>query len=239
MQKERLDPPRQIRYDRGMKQDTTVAYRLGAAEPVCWINDRRRPVTEAVKTLPLTAADVADASERLALFAPVLMHLFPELISAGGQIESPLTPIPAMQRALGAKTAVPGRLLLKRDSDLPVSGSVKARGGIYEVLKHAETLALSAGILNSPRADHTVLLSPDARALFGRHTIQVGSTGNLGLSIGLMGAALGFRVAVHMSADARAWKKELLRSRGVTVIEYAAVIRARCARGARGRTRTR
>ena len=88
------------------------------------------------------------------------------------------------------------------------------------MLKHAEDLALGAKLM-SLDDDYAVLHSDQARAFFGQYKIAVGSTGNLGMSIGIMGAALGFEVTVHMSADARQWKKDTLRAHGVSVIEYA------------------
>lgn len=191
------------------------------AEPALWLNPHYETAS-GVDAENLGIAEIDDAERRLRRFAPLIVKCFPETAASKGIIESELTPVPKMQRALGEKKGrIPGRLLVKLDSHLPIAGSVKARGGIYEVLKHTEELALEHGLLASEQEDYSVLASLEARAFFSRYSVQVGSTGNLGMSIGIMSAALGYHAVVHMSADARQWKKDLLRSRGVEVVEYA------------------
>ena len=196
--------------------------KLTAGEETLWINGKKPPAQEALSRLPLGEADIPDAEARLQRFRPLISRLFPETRPAGGVIESPLTPVPEMQRRLSSQIGrpVPGRLLLKQDNALAVAGSVKARGGIYEVLKYAETLALQNGLLGSVADDYAALAGERAKAFFGQYKVQVGSTGNLGLSIGTVSAALGFQTVVHMSSDAKQWKKDLLRSRGAQVAEY-------------------
>jgi D-serine dehydratase len=178
-------------------------------------------MVDAVCQLVVSDEDIADAERRLHKFAPYIKKCFPETAEDGGLIESPLREISAMKKALEETydAEIPGRLLLKMDSHLPIAGSVKARGGIYEVLKHAEDLALEHGMITEDD-NYERFADDDMKEFFHQFTVQVGSTGNLGLSIGIMSAFLGFKVKVHMSADARQWKKDMLRSKGVDVIEY-------------------
>lgn len=195
--------------------------RLIDLEEVVWFNPNITTLKEGLPYVGLDAANIKDASERLKRFAPYLMKAFPETAASNGIIESSVVGIDKMKSCLEAQydTQILGRLMLKKDSHLPISGSIKARGGIYEVLTHAEKLAIEAGLL-SESDDYSKLASEELRQFFQQYSIAVGSTGNLGMSIGIMSAKLGFSVSVHMSADAREWKKNKLRSHGVNVVEY-------------------
>ena len=199
--------------------EDSLVRKIAAGEEIGWVNPELKPFGSV--GLPVTLEEMKDAERRLERFAPFIKKCFPETEVQNGLIESELTPIPEMQHYLEHeyRQKIGGKLLLKKDSHLAVAGSVKARGGIYEVLKHTEKLAIKAGILK-PEDNYEKLASEECRKFFGQYTIQVGSTGNLGLSIGIASAAVGYRVIVHMSADAKQWKKDMLRSHGVKVVEY-------------------
>lgn len=188
-----------------------------------WANPLKMNSDDAVLRSPLTLSNIDSAYARMRRFAPLIKKLFPETEDRNGIIDSDLVEVSKLKDALNSSRVgadITGRLMMKLDSHLTVSGSIKARGGFYEVMKHAEDLAVEHGILESFEDDYCKLADAEAREFFATQKIQVGSTGNLGMAIGIMGSALGFNTIVHMSADAKEWKKELLRSRGVTVKEY-------------------
>ena len=200
-------------------EDARVAFdRVVAGQPVVWLPGAtagdRRPSTH------LTPALVDAAEDRFRWFAPLFEELFPETRPQGGVIESPLEKTSALAAALADEFGEehPANLWVKRDDALAVSGSVKSRGGIHEVLEVALGAARDLGV-DLDRGP-SVFLDDGTRERMSRMRIVVGSTGNLGMSIGLMGAILGFSVTVHMSLDAKAWKKETLRSSGVEVVEH-------------------
>lgn len=210
----------------------TVMDSLKNREETVWLNPdlgsfpEVRPTVNGYNFIYMKAAQ-----SRLMRYLPYIASVFPETAAKKGVIESQLLFIPEMAEWLNDQGAdIEGRVYLKDDAHLPIAGSVKARGGIHEVLKIAEQLAMKAGML-APTDNYGKMDSDEFREFFSQYTIQVGSTGNLGISIGRMSARMGFKAIVHMSSDAKQWKKDLLRSEGVIVKEYDADYSAAVAQG--------
>ena len=183
-----------------------IVARLRDRLPAVWLRSRASRIDQT----PIKAEEIRDAELRLDRFRPVLAALFPAA-NWDGRIRSALLDYPR-QPDLPA-------LLVKADHDLPMTGSVKARGGVYELLCRIEAVALMEGLVKRGEP-LTPLLTPAALALFSKHRIVVASTGNLGFSIGLVARAFGLEAEVHMSHDAKTWKKERLRRTGANVIEH-------------------
>lgn len=201
--------------------DKLLTTRLRNARPALWINPARQaqpPAALRALGHGISLDDTKTAASRLARFSGLLAQVFPELADTAGVVESPLLPAAALQPALGLAEGQ-GRLFIKADHSLPVAGSIKARGGMHEVLELAERLALEHGLVQ-PGDDYRALATPAAREVLSRYQVAVGSTGNLGMSIGVVASALGFQATVHMSADAKEWKKDRLRQCGVQVVEH-------------------
>ncbi|MBM7562044.1 D-serine ammonia-lyase [Fusibacter tunisiensis] len=201
-----------------MISNEQLIHQLKSYEETLWINLNKNVHKTSEIKVP-TLQDIQNADNLLRKFSSFFESAFPETQPIKGLIESPLMHIPAFQNGviplLGGR--VVGNWYLKADHLLPISGSIKARGGVYEILKYAERLALEAGLITL--SDDYFAFHTDAfKNFFSKHTLVVGSTGNLGLSIGTIGRALGFNVSVHMSKDAKTWKIEKLKSMGVQVI---------------------
>ncbi len=172
-----------------------------------------------LKKLNITKQDIINANLRLDRFRPYLKKRFQD--TKDGLIESQIKEVPGFKTELEDRYGIEikGRVFVKMDNTLPIAGSIKARGGIYEVLKLAETILIEQGYL-SYQDDYSKLLHKKCKDILSKYTVVVGSTGNLGLSVGIMSAALGFNAEVHMSCDAKEWKKELLKKWGAKVIEH-------------------
>lgn len=198
----------------------TVIDALKNKEEVLWLNPDRENVEIHQPVGGYNYVYLKAAQKRFMRFLPFIAEAFPETAPKKGVIESNLVPAPNMKAWMNERGAgIQGSVFVKDDAHLPIAGSVKARGGIHEVLKLAEDIAHQEEMLQ-PGEKYIVFNTPAFKEMFSKYTVQVGSTGNLGLSIGRTAAKLGFKVIVHMSSDAKEWKKNLLRSEGVTVKEY-------------------
>ena len=153
-------------------------------KPTVWINPQKDRASRAWSELELTKEDIYDADRRLRRFAPLLVKYFEDTRPLNGLIESPLKPIKNMEEVLKSEYGFKGNLYLKMDSHLAIAGSVKARGGIYEILYLAEKIALEKGLIK-PEDDYSVLAEEECRKVFAQQTIQVGSTGIWGFPLAL------------------------------------------------------
>lgn len=151
-----------------------------------------------------TLYDAFLAKKRFEHFAPLFMEAFEEIDG------------PSYYKSDLHKSKLGSALYLKLDSELKVAHSVKARGGFNEVMVKVEDVLKENNMLD--KFDELSL--DDIRKIMAAYTIEVSSTGNLGLSIGLCAKAFGFKAKVHMSRDAKEWKKKLLREAGAEVLEY-------------------
>ncbi|WP_217482618.1 D-serine ammonia-lyase [Sphingomonas sp. CL5.1] len=173
-----------------------------------WINPFRSNRVGRLDLLP----QIDRAIDRFLRFAPVLAALFPDMPRTG-EIMSSLLPWPGSIRGVD-------RLFVKADHDLPLAGSVKARGGVHELLVYLEDIAAAEGLVEVG-GDMTPLIEARAHERLARYSVIVASTGNLGLAIGIVARAFGIATEVHVSADAKHWKRDRLRAIGATVVEHA------------------
>lgn len=202
--------------------ETERLNRIKNEEEIVWINPQLEKVEKANQKSTYSLEDVQDVEDRFHRFAAYFEVAFPETKQYKGLLESEITKLNNMHDWLEDQydMKLPGDFYIKRDDLLPISGTIKSRGAIYEVLKYAETLALEHGMLKNIHESYEIFASEEFRIFFSEFNLMVGTTGNLGISVGAMGRALGFQVTVHVSVDAKQWKKEYLRSRGVEVVEH-------------------
>jgi D-serine dehydratase len=180
---------------------------LRAGKPAVWMRESLAGADALSGAVGLD--EVEGAAARLARFAPTLARLFADS-GWDGLIRSELLDYPNAEDM--------PLCLVKADHDLPMTGSIKARGGVHELLCFIERIALDCGLVR-PDENYALLAGPDARRIFADYRVIVASTGNLGYSIGLVARAFGMAADVHMSHEAKLWKKERLRQLGATVFE--------------------
>lgn len=186
--------------------------KLRSKTELLWINDHSYKAGKESVFAPVTKESILADYKLFAILSKLITN---------DEIKSGFASLKSLHQGLMPAIAgsIPGHWVAKLDSDLPVAGSVKARGGMFEILNLAVNIASEHGIDLVAEAQTTPIEELNAKisAIFSEYTVCVGSTGNLGLSIGISSRILGFKVKVFMSRDAKEWKMELLREYGAEV----------------------
>lgn len=159
--------------------DEHLVEKLSNKEYVFWVNPNLQNKFTEANGIPLEQLKLAES--RWDRFAQYFKLVYPETRFTNGIIESEIVEIDEMKNLIEGRRGIhiPGRLFLKCDHALPISGSIKARGGVYEVMKFAEKLAFEHGLLEEGES-YEKLASNEAKKLFSTYKIIVGSTGKIG-----------------------------------------------------------
>src|SRR5699024_6974423 len=114
-------------------QNDPILQDIIAKKPVTWLNPDKKTMAS-MPNMPIKKKDIYEAAELWDRFAPFLAKVFPETKKSNGKIESPLQEVSKMKNLLNKNSLnIDGQLLLKCDNALPIAGSIKARGGFFEV----------------------------------------------------------------------------------------------------------
>lgn len=160
------------------------------------------------KGLSFSGKDIEDARLLLKRFRPLIK----EALSAfsDGKVESEFLKSEVLAKETGSE------IYFKADFMIEPVRSVKARGALYEIIKHIDDILKDRRIYEEKEKINAAYI----REILRDYTVEVSSTGNLGIAVGLIARAFNFKVEVHMSKEAKRWKKDKLREAGVTVREY-------------------
>ena len=106
-------------------------------KPITWLNPQKKLMKE-MPEFSIGMEEIIAVEKLWERFAPFFMAAFPQTIPSKGILESPLVEINAMKKVLNQQhPKIEGKLYLKCDNALPIAGSIKARGGFYEIMHYA------------------------------------------------------------------------------------------------------
>lgn len=119
-----------------LDENEMLAAIKGEAE-LFWNNAELLPTKAANKKTKYSLEDIQEAEARLQRFSSFIREVYPETEENEGIIESEITAVPNMKARLDEKynTSLSGSFYLKRDDQLPISGTVKARGSYLRSTK--------------------------------------------------------------------------------------------------------
>ena len=185
--------------------EKTILEKIKSGLPVIYLNKNKR------EEKSYSIKDIKKTYERFIKYSSLIQKKYPKIDK--GIIKSDLV----KTKKINDKYFNKIDLYLKLDNNLPVVGSVKARGSLNAIIDIVEKISQKENWIEE---DFPLNLSRYIEEnKFSKYKIIVGSTGNLALSVGLFSQIFGIKTIVYMSNDAKEWKKEILRKANAEIVQ--------------------